>query len=389
MTANNDPRRRPAMSRRALVSSAAAGIGALSVAGIVQNAQAAGSARPATPSATAGLTDTVLDAFGRHRLVALGEFHGLQEHYDALADLLADHRMAGVIDDLVVEWGNSLYQDTADCFVSGAVVENAELRPIWRNTTDSPLATGDEPIYEQLLRLVRAVNWRRPAGQRLRVLLGDSPIDWPTTTTPSQVTALRNQRDTFAAALVGREVLDKGHRALICYGAGHVTHSVKSGGGSGSTPGPSGVVALIEQQTGQSVFSIATLIPTDGDPGGMGAHLARYPRGIVIPTAGTWLGALDGGNLFPALAPGPSGQPVNIDCGVPLRALVDAGLYLGQVNELTMSRPDPAVYLDPVYWAELQRRDGLQGGLIDLSALRKEQSVVVTPQVLPPPLRCP
>ena len=28
-----------------------------------------------------------------------------------------------------------------------------------------------------------------------------------------------------------------------------------------------------------------------------------------------------------------------------------------------MSRPDPAIYLDPAYWAELQRRNALQGGV--------------------------
>jgi hypothetical protein len=41
--------------------------------------------------------------------------------------------------------------------------------------------------------------------------------------------------------------------------------------------------------------------------------------------------------------------------------LVDAGLYVGQPGELTASWPNPAIYLDPVYWAELERRNAIKG----------------------------
>jgi hypothetical protein len=41
--------------------------------------------------------------------------------------------------------------------------------------------------------------------------------------------------------------------------------------------------------------------------------------------------------------------------------LADAGPYAGQAAELTASWPDPAIYLDPAYWAELKRRNAIQG----------------------------
>jgi len=53
-----------------------------------------------------------------------------------------------------------------------------------------------------------------------------------------------------------------------------------------------------------------------------------------------------------------------------------------------MSRPDPAIYLDQAYWAELQRRNILQGGVSDLNTLRQEQSVRFTPQAVPLSLLC-
>jgi hypothetical protein len=53
-----------------------------------------------------------------------------------------------------------------------------------------------------------------------------------------------------------------------------------------------------------------------------------------------------------------------------------------------MSRPNPAIYLDPPHWSELQRRNTLQGGVLTLGTLRQEQPVTFTPEPVPPPLHC-
>ena len=91
------------------------------------------------------LADTVLAAFEHHRIVAIGEIHGQQEHHDALQVMLADPRLPEVLDDIVVEFGNALYQPTMDRFVAGAAVENADLRLVWRNTTQSPMRLIQNP----------------------------------------------------------------------------------------------------------------------------------------------------------------------------------------------------------------------------------------------------
>jgi len=77
----------------------------------------------------------VLEAFQTHRLVGLGEVHDLQNHGDAVALLLSDLRLAGV------EFGNAL--DTIDAFIGGQPVNDADLRPVWCNTTSSPTETWD------------------------------------------------------------------------------------------------------------------------------------------------------------------------------------------------------------------------------------------------------
>jgi hypothetical protein len=81
-----------------------------------------------------------------------------------------DPRLPGVVNDIVVEFGNTLYQDTIDAFVlNGQPVADADLRPVWRNTTQSPVQTWDAPVYEQFFRRVRAVNWTLPPPLALTI----------------------------------------------------------------------------------------------------------------------------------------------------------------------------------------------------------------------------
>jgi len=304
--------------------------------------------------------DAVLAAFERHRIVAVGETHGQQEHGDAQQMLLADPRLPRVVDDIVVEFGNALYQPAMDRFVAGGAVDNPELRLVWRNTVGSPAATGDDPVREQFYRTVRAVNWALPPDQRIRVLLGDPPIDWSRTTTQDQVDAVLAQRDAHLASVVERDVLARGRRALIFYGSGHVTHSPAPGQNEGHG------IPLIEERTGERVHVIVA---------GSHPRLASCPRRTVLPCAGTWLESVDAGQFM-------SAPPL---CGVPLGKLTDAVLYLGQPEDLTQSRWNPAIFLDPVYWAELQRRDAITGNGVDLEPYRREEPAAWP---APPPVSC-
>jgi hypothetical protein len=61
----------------------------------------------------------VLEAFKTHWLVGYGDSEGLQTHGDALALLLSDPRLPRVVDDIVVEFGNAMYQGTVVAFIAG------------------------------------------------------------------------------------------------------------------------------------------------------------------------------------------------------------------------------------------------------------------------------
>jgi hypothetical protein len=367
------------MTRRGLVAASAGVVVSASLA-------TAGSANaPVGAGGGAPFVDAVLAAGGRHRLVALGEGgeHGLQEHHDALAVLLTDPRLPTVFDDIVVEFGNARFQSTVDRFVAGGLVEDRDLRSVWRDTTQSPLETWDAPVFECFYRTVRAVNATQRAERRLRVLLGDPPIDWSGVTGPDQLMGYQTQRDSHAASVIQRKVLSRGRRALVLYGVTHLFHATAQAPG-----GPLGLVALLEQQTRERVYVIASLAALAGDPAGLDAKLSGRARRTVVPATGPSLGSLNAGQVFPTAIRGAGGDPTNLTCGVPVGSLIDAGLYLAPTADLTVSRPDPAIYLDPAYWAELQRRNALFGGVVDLNGRRQPQSVRFTPQVLPPVLAC-
>jgi hypothetical protein len=335
-------------SRRGLLAGAAATAGVAAV----------GTGSAAGGTTGQGLADAVVAAFRRHRIVAVGEVHGQQEHHDALLTLLLDPRLPGVVDDIVVEFGNALYQPTIDRFVAGPAVEDRDLRLVWRNTTQSPVATWDAPMYEQFYRAVRAANWPLPEAAKLRVLLGDPPLDWSRVRNQDDVASL--DRDGHLASVVRTQVLDRGRRALICYGSNHLKHTPPGAQGGGG-------LAQVERETGERAY----VILSGGHP-----RLASSPRRRVLPAAGTWLASADTGEFtyFPG------------DCGIPFGAVADALLYLGPVAAQTQSLWNPATYLDPTYWAELQRRKTLTDAPVDLDAQYRHDQPVAWPA--PPPPTC-
>jgi hypothetical protein len=93
------------------------------------------------------LADAVLEAFTRHRLVGIGESHGLQNHHDAL-QLLLTIRGCPTCSTTSSSSSATRYQDTMDRFIAGQPVADADLRTVWRNTTQSPRQTWDAPVYE-------------------------------------------------------------------------------------------------------------------------------------------------------------------------------------------------------------------------------------------------
>jgi hypothetical protein len=79
-------------------------------------------------------TKAIVRAFETHDIVMLGEFHGNKQLYEWLRQLVATPAFADRVDDIVMEFGNSLYQKSVDEYVSGKDVPLEQVQKAWRNT---------------------------------------------------------------------------------------------------------------------------------------------------------------------------------------------------------------------------------------------------------------
>ena len=99
---------------------------------------------------------------------------------------------------------------------------------VWTDTTQQS-GVWNDPIYRQFFERIRALNRDRAPAERIRVVLGDPPIDWADITqtvdcNDSDPRCLDHwilRRDQHFASVVQASI-DRGRRVLIIAGAGHV-----------------------------------------------------------------------------------------------------------------------------------------------------------------------
>src|SRR5690349_7425674 len=175
------------------------------------------SAEPASASAE------LAKQFDTHPLVMVGELHRSRELHGFLQQLLHDPAFICRVDDVVVEFGNARLQPLADDFAAGKPLTEAQQQSMWRETA-VPLA-WNSPVYRQFLESVRDINQAKLCPHPVRLVLADVPLDWATIQTAADYAPLTD-RDGSLADVVEREVLAKGHRALLVAGEFHAMKSV-------------------------------------------------------------------------------------------------------------------------------------------------------------------
>jgi hypothetical protein len=223
---------------------------------------------------------TILDAFATHPVVALGEgAHGNEQGHAFRLSLYRDPRFAAVVNDIVVESGSARYQDFMDRWVQGESVPEAELLRAVRENTVTPTPAWDRPMYDEMFRAVRDLNRSLPRDRRLRILLGDPPIDWSEVRNIDDYRAWLRRRDSHPAELIQREVLAKGRRALVVYGDGHFQARAERPGRS--------LVGILETG-GTKVFTVTS---TFADLSTFQTEVAGWPTPWLASLKGTVVGA--------------------------------------------------------------------------------------------------
>lgn len=303
----------------------------------------------------------ILEMFKTHDVVALAEgSHGNEQGHAFRLALIREPRFSAAVNDIVVEFGNALYQDVIDRFVQGKPVADEELRKVWQDTTQRG-TVWDRPIYEAFYRAVRDVNTTLPAERYLRVLLGDPPIDW--NNPQSRSGALRT--DDFPVSVIQREVMSKNRRALVIFGGMHLIRKrtpflprkdpalapVVAGFLSQMQKGS--IVAQLDQ-LGARVFVVAT--STDFDISTVQANVVTWRRPSLALIRGTPLGLASSVDYFPRSAPVIRGRGgvqetlrPDLAAAPSMQDVVDAILYLGPPSAITHSRLSRELCADPSY----------------------------------------
>ncbi len=294
-------------------------------------------ARPAPPPPLLDPVAAIVEAFDTHDLVALGDAHGNEQSHAVRLALVRDPRFAARVQDIVVEFGNARFQPLMDRYIAGGEVAEADLRHVWQDTTQFS-GVWDRPIYGDFFRVVREVNASLPPARRLRVLLGDPPVDWDLVRRIEEGPASDRagmvringiwiekaqestlDRDAHAAQLVMRDVVARHRRALLVFGDGHLRRGLR------------GLVTRLEESAEVKVFTIANAVgPSYAALAAGHPDIASWPAPRLLRLAGTADDAIDG--------------------------RFDAVLHLGPPAAMTSSRIAPTVCADAAYVRIRQER---------------------------------
>lgn len=284
----------------------------------------------------------VLAAFTKYDVVAgFNASHGNQDTDEFLLDLIRNPALPRTVDDIAIECGNALYQGVLDRYVAGDDVPLAEVRKVWRDTTQPEC--GFSTFIEQLVPLVRRINADRPAGQQLRVLAVDPAIDWSRVTSREDLGPV-SDRNASITRVMEKEVLAKHHKALLLMGVNHVRHLPGTAVAQYEADGYDGRTYVVDDHHGFG--NQDPELSKDNDR--LEARMARWPVPSLTPVKGSWLAKLDPGYFTDTAGEVPDGIT-----GPPG---VDAYLYVGPRDGLLRERRSAQAMLDQAYLAELRRR---------------------------------
>jgi len=227
----------------------------------------------------------IADALHTYPVIGLspGAGHGDERGPAFIVALIRDPRITATAVDVVMEGANARYQPAIDRYTRGENVPDAELRPIWDETTQQqipgPAWDGDVPA---IYRAVREVNATLPRERQMRTLLGDPPIEWENVHTPAEFRKWLELRDSFPAELIQREVIAKGRRALVFFGGGHLQRKQQLTNYVMDDPIAQTVISLVER-AGIKTFVVRHGSEKDG--------LSGWPVPSLALLRGTTLGA--------------------------------------------------------------------------------------------------
>jgi hypothetical protein len=299
--------------------------------------------------------------------VAIGDNHGLAQEEDFYIALVRDKRFAEKVGNVVVEFGDAAQQATLDRYLAGDEIPYQELRRVWSDTVGW-IPTVNALGYIDFFAQVRRVNQSLPPDKRIKVWLGDPPIDWSSIKTKQDFLPKLQQRNQYPAELIKTEILAKAKRAVVIYGNFHFY-------------GANSLRSLVEHDYPDAFYIIVAFqgFTDSACSGAFELAIRNWPiPALAEPVRGTSLERLLQAENCHFLAANSitinltiNGKPLSPEERAKMMAdfegrvsgaAGDALLYLGPASTLTKS-PEPGdLYLDSGFRREIERRSLIEIG---------------------------
>lgn len=281
--------------------------------------------------------DAILDLYERYNVVHIGERHWNMTDFNFRVSFVNYPRFAEIVDDIVIESGNYLYQDILDRYVLELEeVPLSDLRKIWRNTVITS-GVWDATIYKEFIYAVRAVNEGLPKEKRIRIIAAEPPIDWDKINTFDDWWQFLAQRSTHTPKVIKSEVIDKGRKAFVIYGGAHFFRSHDIFGTCTEN-----IVKILETLIDEPIFSILPLGGGDESSLEFQEVVGDNDIPFFVNLKTSELSNLNGNRFF-GEAPGKLGD------------FTDGIIYFGTEPDKE-AEYDPEAANDSVYQAEMERR---------------------------------
>ncbi|WP_298288990.1 hypothetical protein [uncultured Lutibacter sp.] len=312
------------------------------------------------PVGTEGI-QTIIDLFQKKPIVAIGETHGHLQLYQFLTKLVQTEGFYKNVNDILIESGNALYQETLDEYISGKDVEFSDLQKVWLNTTQSPVDPWSIDVYYNFLKTIRELNNLIPKNYRIRIIAADSSISWKNINTKEDYLKERGSREEFYAKIAINEVLSKNHKALLINGGAHF--------------GDHRVTTVNQRIEKVYPKSITVILAKSGLWKGNESieEKLNWSIGTIAKVKDNWIGLLPGPRRIAIVTPtnnnskklsSTSNAPTSVSIQKPIGSpskykrqdYFDYILYLGTSKDLKYGNIDASIYTSDKLWKELNRR---------------------------------
>jgi len=293
------------------------------------------------PPGYAAVADSVASQFDTHQFVFMGSTHGWKKQHDFQLCLLSRPAFQQRVTDVMVEWGNPVYQDLVDRYLLELEpIPIDSLAPVWINT-DAPDLWGRLTLMPAFYEAVRAINERLQPARRIRVIGGNEPIDWSKVQTQEDVARYPFKSNWAAHVIMEHYAPDQSRKLFVIYGEGHVNRR-------------GALTAEARQKVSLDQWFMLGIIRERGADGDLITRLGDPAQPFYAGTA-------------KLLTAPPYPRDLGIARQAPLESVMNAVVYLGPEPDRSMSN---AAELTPAQRGEVARHIQIKGDLRQLMQLR-------------------